>query len=147
MPSSKTFHQGKNVNRTVKLSHPGKDITFAVAKLPRDLPSSAPKGKRIRNIANWIIEPEVKVNGVVRTSFRRAVTITADFTAKDSERAHHRRGKPILYLFTAWKEGKTWRWHRLRTKVKCTDKNRTRGTLTAKTRHLHPEDPIGDGFD
>lgn len=146
MPS-KTFHQGKNVGRTVKLSHPGKDVTFAALAMPRNLPEQAPARKRIRNIANWIIQPEIRVDGVVRTKFRKAVTITADFSSKDSEKAHRRRGKPILYLFCTWKEGKSWKWKRLRTTVKCTDKNHTRGTLTAKTRDLHPADPMGDGFD
>lgn len=147
MPKSRTFARGQHVRRQVTLDHDDDNIDFESHELPDDLPASAPSHKNIKNIATWIFEPGVKVNGVLATKFSKPIRITAEFTAQDSANAPRVNGKPVLYLFTAWKNGSEWKWEKLATVVHCADNACTFGTLTAEIRELRPGDPMGDGFD
>lgn len=147
MPS-KSFNPGQHpVRRNVKLEHSNPSAQFEALVLPTDLPSSAPKEKGITKIITLLIEPQVTINGKVATTFDPPLTITSDFGAEDSTGAPRGSdGKPKLFIFTAWKEGNAWKWEKLATKVDCSDKECTRGTLTAQVKNLHPGDPCAEGF-
>lgn len=149
MAKSKSFVPNQHpVRRNVTLSHSDDDVEFNALPLPNDLPNAAPAGKGISKIVNWIIEPEVKLKGAVATTFGPPITVTADFNSQDVVGAPRAAdGKPRISLFTAWKQGNVWKWEKLATTVDCADKECTRGTLTARISNLHPNDPIGDGFD
>lgn len=147
--ASKSFNPGQHpVKRNVKLEHPNPNAQMDALLLPTDVPGSAPPGKGISKIVTMIIEPQVKINGAEVTTFSPPLTITVDFDSQDSAGAPHGPdGKPKLILFTAWKQGNAWKWEKLATTVDCSDKECTRGTLTARISNLHPGDPVGEGFD